>query len=138
MSINQVPCFTIVVTTFVFAGAGTALMGKEAAMACTVAVETVIGEHYNSQIRNLLEEKARQKQDTEDDGVAGTETEGDKKEQPHEDDDLIALLAKNRDEELEHLDTAMENDAELAPGYQLLSTIIKTGCKAAVQVAKVV
>jgi len=28
-------------------GAVTALMGKEAAMACTEAVETVIGEHYN-------------------------------------------------------------------------------------------
>jgi len=29
------------------AGAGTALLGKEAAMACTVAVEEVIGDHYN-------------------------------------------------------------------------------------------
>ena len=28
-------------------GAGTALMGKQAAMACTEAVETVIGEHYD-------------------------------------------------------------------------------------------
>ncbi|CAG8450570.1 16193_t:CDS:2 [Acaulospora colombiana] len=28
-------------------GVGTALMGKEAAMACTEAVENVIGEHYN-------------------------------------------------------------------------------------------
>ena len=28
-------------------GMGTALLGKEAAMACTVAVETVIGEHYD-------------------------------------------------------------------------------------------
>lgn len=28
-------------------GTGTALMGKEAAMACTEAVESVIGEHYN-------------------------------------------------------------------------------------------
>jgi len=28
-------------------GAGTALLGKEGAMACTVAVESVIGEHYN-------------------------------------------------------------------------------------------
>ncbi|KAJ3410153.1 hypothetical protein HDV05_004033 [Chytridiales sp. JEL 0842] len=28
-------------------GAGTALMGEKAAMACTEAVETVIGEHYN-------------------------------------------------------------------------------------------
>ena len=31
----------------VLPGAGTALLGKEAAMACTVAVETVIGEHYD-------------------------------------------------------------------------------------------
>jgi len=28
-------------------GFGTALIGKEAAMACTEAVETVIGEHYD-------------------------------------------------------------------------------------------
>jgi len=28
-------------------GAGTALMGRHAAMACTEAVETVIGEHYD-------------------------------------------------------------------------------------------
>ena len=28
-------------------GVGTALLGKEAAMACTVAVEEVIGEHYD-------------------------------------------------------------------------------------------
>lgn len=28
-------------------GAGTALLGKRAAMACTEAVETAIGEHYN-------------------------------------------------------------------------------------------
>lgn len=36
-------------------GAGTALMGKEAAMACTEAVETVIGEHYDDQLRQLHE-----------------------------------------------------------------------------------
>ena len=34
-------------------GAGTALMGREAAMACTVAVETTVGEHYNDQLRTL-------------------------------------------------------------------------------------
>ncbi len=28
-------------------GVGTALLGREAAMACTEAVETVIGEHYD-------------------------------------------------------------------------------------------
>ena len=30
-------------------GAGTALMGEKSAMACTVAVEKVIGEHYRAQ-----------------------------------------------------------------------------------------
>lgn len=35
-------------------GAGTALLGKEAAMACTEAVETVIGSHYDEQLRNLV------------------------------------------------------------------------------------
>lgn len=36
-------------------GAGTALMGEKAAMACTVAVETVIVEHYNDQLRQIME-----------------------------------------------------------------------------------
>ena len=34
-------------------GAGTALMGKRAAMACTVAVEEVIDEHYAAQVEKL-------------------------------------------------------------------------------------
>lgn len=38
------------------AGAGTALLGKEGAMACTVAVEESIAQHYNNQIRTLMEE----------------------------------------------------------------------------------
>ncbi|TPP64171.1 5-demethoxyubiquinone hydroxylase mitochondrial [Fasciola gigantica] len=37
-------------------GMGTALLGKRAAMACTVAVESVISEHYNEQIRQLIED----------------------------------------------------------------------------------
>uniref|UniRef100_A0A5F9CIV1 Coenzyme Q7, hydroxylase n=1 Tax=Oryctolagus cuniculus TaxID=9986 RepID=A0A5F9CIV1_RABIT len=37
-------------------GAGTALLGKEGAMACTVAVEESIAHHYNNQIRTLVEE----------------------------------------------------------------------------------
>src|ERR1700737_4606547 len=36
-------------------GAATAAMGKEAAMACTSAVETVIGGHYDDQVRSLME-----------------------------------------------------------------------------------
>ncbi|KAJ7341490.1 hypothetical protein JRQ81_005648, partial [Phrynocephalus forsythii] len=34
-------------------GAGSALLGKEGAMACTVAVEESISQHYNNQIRLL-------------------------------------------------------------------------------------
>merc|ERR1712063_131106 len=36
-------------------GWGTAIMGREAAMACTEAVETEIGTHYNEQVRVLLD-----------------------------------------------------------------------------------
>lgn len=36
-------------------GAGTALLGKNGAMACTVAVEETISNHYNNQIRTLME-----------------------------------------------------------------------------------
>lgn len=39
-----------------FTGAGTALLGKESAMACTVAVEETISQHYNNQIRVLMED----------------------------------------------------------------------------------
>jgi ubiquinone biosynthesis monooxygenase Coq7 len=35
-------------------GFGTAMIGKEAAMACTEAVETVIGNHYDDQLRELV------------------------------------------------------------------------------------
>ena len=36
-----------VLLSLIVAGAGTALLGKEGAMACTVAVETSIGQHYD-------------------------------------------------------------------------------------------
>lgn len=37
-------------------GAGSSLLGKKGAMACTVAVEESISDHYNNQIRTLMEE----------------------------------------------------------------------------------
>ena len=76
-------------------GAGTALLGKEAAMACTVAVEASITEHYNDQIRQL----------------ANTDPETHR--------ELIETITKFRDEEQEHHDIGLENDAELAPAYQV-------------------
>lgn len=92
-------------------GAGTAMLGREAAMACTVAVESVIGEHYNDQMRSLL--------------AAG-----------YSEDELLRVLKLHRDEELGHLETGLQNDAESAPLYTALSAIIKLGCRVAVEVAK--
>jgi len=93
-------------------GAGTALLGKEGAMACTVAVEDVIGGHYNSQIRQLME----------DDPVKHKE--------------LLEIVTKFRDDELHHHDTGLEHDAEKAPFYKALTQVIKVGCKGAIWISE--
>ena len=85
-------------------GAATALMGERAAMACTVAVESVITEHYDSQIAQP--------------DITGPE--------------LQKTLQQFRDEEMEHHDTGLAHDAEGAPFYQALTAIIRTGCRAAI------
>ncbi|XP_042887214.1 5-demethoxyubiquinone hydroxylase, mitochondrial-like isoform X2 [Penaeus japonicus] len=93
-------------------GAGTALLGKEAAMACTVAVESVITDHYNSQLRELIQH--------------GEE----------ENKELIEVIKKFRDDEMDHHDTGLAHDAELAPAYKTMSNVIKMGCKAAVWISE--
>ncbi|XP_017012225.2 5-demethoxyubiquinone hydroxylase, mitochondrial isoform X1 [Drosophila takahashii] len=92
-------------------GAGTALMGEKAAMACTVAVETVIVEHYNDQLRQIMEA-------------------------PHPDKELLATITKFRDEEQEHHDTGIDHGAEQAPFYAALTEVIKFGCKTAIAISK--
>jgi len=87
-------------------GAATALMGEKAAMACTVAVEEAIDEHYQGQIEALEPFEA---------------------EKP-----LQETCAKFREEELEHRDTGLAHGAEQAPGYELLSGAIKAGSKLAI------
>ena len=89
-------------------GAGTALMGEKAAMACTVAVEKVIGEHYREQ-QDLLED--------------------DEKE-------LKKTIAKFEKDELEHHDIGLEHDAENAPGYKVMTKVIEIGCKVAIAISK--
>ena len=89
-------------------GAGTALMGEKAAMACTVAVEKVIGEHYREQ-QELLED--------------------DEKE-------LKKTIAKFEKDELEHHDIGLDHDAENAPGYKVMTKVIEIGCKAAIAISK--
>lgn len=93
-------------------GASTALLGKEGAMACTVAVEDVIGDHYNSQIRELVEDD------------------------PEAHKELLEIVKKFRDDELHHHDIGLEHDAEKAPFYQALTQVIKVGCKGAVWVSE--
>jgi 3-demethoxyubiquinol 3-hydroxylase len=93
-------------------GAGTALLGSKAAMACTVAVEETIGQHYNDQIREIMEKH------------------------PGEFKDLLLTLKTFRDEELEHLQVGIQHDAELAPAYKALKTVIQTGCKGAIWISE--
>uniref|UniRef100_A0A1B0DJI3 Uncharacterized protein n=2 Tax=Phlebotomus papatasi TaxID=29031 RepID=A0A1B0DJI3_PHLPP len=92
-------------------GAGTALLGEKAAMACTVAVETVIMDHYNDQLRQLMAD-------------------------PTTDQDLLATITKFRDEEQEHHDIGIDCGAEQAPFYQAITEVIKVGCKTAIAISK--
>ncbi|EGW32034.1 DMQ mono-oxygenase/Ubiquinone biosynthesis protein COQ7/CLK-1/CAT5 [Spathaspora passalidarum NRRL Y-27907] len=116
-------------------GMGTALLSKEAAMACTVAVETVIGGHYNEQLRVLMNQynvpiydkqgKVVDKSEVTPTAIVSEE---------------LTSLKENiklfRDQELEHLDIALENDAEKAVPYKLLTEGIKTVCKGAIWAAE--
>jgi ubiquinone biosynthesis monooxygenase Coq7 len=89
-------------------GAVTALIGPDAAMACTAAVETEIDKHYADQLRQLADD----------------------------DPDLSATIAEFQAEELEHRDTAIAAGAENAIGYPLLSAVIRAGCRAAISLSK--
>ncbi|MCA3274375.1 MAG: demethoxyubiquinone hydroxylase family protein [Roseomonas sp.] len=89
-------------------GAATALLGHRGAMACTVAVEEAIDEHYRAQEDILGDDEA----------------------------ELRAEIARFRAEELEHRDTGLEHEAEQAPAYRLLSAAIKTGCKIAIKISE--
>ncbi|KAL6921717.1 hypothetical protein ACHAPO_006988 [Fusarium lateritium] len=103
-------------------GWSTAMMGYEAAMACTEAVETEIGGHYNEQIRTLLEM------------VTQWEAEG--YEVGEELSNLVKTLRVIRDEELEHLDHAVEHDAQKAEPHWLLTGVIRAGCRGAIWVSE--
>lgn len=89
-------------------GAATALLGPRAAMACTVAVEEAIDEHYAAQAAALPEHEAP----------------------------LRETIERFRAEELEHRDIGLANEAEQAPAYRLLSAAIKAGCKVAIRLSE--
>lgn len=85
-------------------GAATALMGKEAAMACTVAVESAIDEHYAAQEEALGDDEKH----------------------------LRDTISQFRAEEKEHHDTGLAQGAEQAPLYNLLTTAIVYQTKLAI------
>jgi ubiquinone biosynthesis monooxygenase Coq7 len=49
---------------------------------------------------------------------------------------LIEDIRRIRDEELEHLDHAVENDAKEANPYELLTGVIRAGCRGAIWVSE--
>jgi ubiquinone biosynthesis monooxygenase Coq7 len=85
-------------------GVGTALLGPKAAMACTVAVEEVIDEHYAEQSSALEEEEK----------------------------DLRETIDKFREEEIEHRNTAIQHGGQEAIGYPVMRKAIRIGSKAAI------
>ena len=88
-------------------GAGTALMGKKAAMACTIAVEEVIDGHYAAQVEKL-------------ERMGNSES------------DLKEVCKKFRSEELEHKKIGLEQGGEEAQGYETISALVKTGSRLAI------
>ncbi|MEC8089459.1 MAG: demethoxyubiquinone hydroxylase family protein, partial [Pseudomonadota bacterium] len=89
-------------------GAVTAAMGPKAAMACTIAVEEVIGEHYADQAERLGDEEAP----------------------------LRETIAKFRDDELEHRDIAVDHRGREAMFYAALKAVIQQGCRTAIRIAE--
>lgn len=89
-------------------GAATALIGPEAAMACTAAIEEEIDRHYTRQLADL----------------------GDS------DSELSDTIREFRDDEREHRETALAAGAERAPAYALMSGMIRLGCRTAIALSK--
>ena len=85
-------------------GAGTALLGAKAAMACTVAVEEVIDEHYAKQVEQLGDDES----------------------------ELRETCEQYRADELEHRDESLRHGAEQAPAYPVLTGAIKAGSRLAI------
>jgi 3-demethoxyubiquinol 3-hydroxylase len=85
-------------------GAATALLGERAAMACTVAVEEVIDEHYRRQSAALGDAEPA----------------------------LKSAIDEFRRDENEHREVALAHGAEDAPGYPVLSAAIKAGSRLAI------
>jgi 3-demethoxyubiquinol 3-hydroxylase len=89
-------------------GAATAALGREAAMACTVAVESVIDEHYHQQEQSLAAEHPQ----------------------------LVEKISAFRADEKDHHDTGLQEGAEQAVAYPLLYSGVRGITKFAIALSK--
>jgi len=87
-------------------GAATALLGERAAMACTVAVEEVIDEHYLTQAERLALEDP--------------------------DPELRETILSFRDDEISHRELAIAHGARDSAGYDLINAAVKVGSRLAI------
>ena len=85
-------------------GAASAMLGERAAMACTVAVEEVIEEHYEGQANRLGDDEAELRRTLEEFGA----------------------------DEARHRETGLAHGAEQAPGYAALAAAVKRGTRLAI------
>lgn len=92
-------------------GAVSGLLGSKTAMACTVAVEEVIEQHYQEQL-DLMKELGEQTAD------------------------IYLNIEKFRLEEIEHKNIGLASEAENLLSYNLISNVIKAGCKLAIFLSK--
>jgi ubiquinone biosynthesis monooxygenase Coq7 len=84
------------------------LIGPEAAMACTAAVEEEIDRHYTRQLEELGEDEP----------------------------ELSETIREFREDERAHRDLAVAAGAEKAPFYPLLSGAIRLGCRVAIRLSE--
>ncbi len=89
-------------------GAVTAMIGEKAAMACTVAVEEVIDEHYQEQLAMLDDNESILKE----------------------------KIEKFRNDELEHRDIGIKNNAKDAIAYPVLHGAVRGATKLAIFLSK--
>ena len=85
-------------------GVVSAVLGEKAAMTCTVAVESVIDEHYQGQINQLEENET----------------------------DLREKLSEFRNDEIDHRETASEQIDTSNPGLKVFENMVRSATRTAI------
>ncbi len=90
-------------------GITTALMGKKAAHACTIAVEEVIVDHYQNQIDSMAHSSEHKP--------------------------LMDIIEKFKNEENHHKEIAEQRGGKDAAGYDILEKVVKSITKTAIKIS---